>query len=180
MTTADLFPSPGAGFDQPFEMLRACHERVQRSLDLLARLVVHVREHGADEPAARAAQDVMRYFDIAAPHHHEDEERHVFPRLEHDERLRAAVARLRSEHVEIHRLWQALRPHLDAVATRQVVFDCAALGAAAQAFIDIHEEHVRTEDGLVFPAAEAWVRAQDPAVMAGIGDEMARRRGALR
>jgi hemerythrin-like domain-containing protein len=177
---ATLFPSPGAGFDQPFEMLYACHERVQRSLDLLARLVVHVREHGADAQAGRAAQDVMRYFDIAAPHHHEDEERHVFPRLDHDERLRAAVARLRSEHAAIGRLWQVLRPLLDAVATRRADVDAAALASAAQAFIDIPDEHVRTENELVFPAAEALVRTEGSSVMDSIGDEMARRRGALR
>ena len=29
--------APGTGFDQPFEMLEACHERVQRMLALLAR-----------------------------------------------------------------------------------------------------------------------------------------------
>ena len=177
---ATLLPSPGAGFDQPFELLYACHERVQRSLDLLARLVAHVREHGADESAARAAQDVMRYFDIAAPHHHEDEERHVFARLDHDERLRTAVARLRSEHVEIHRLWQELQPLLDAVAARRADVDAAALAGAARAFIDIHVDHVRTENDLVFPAAEALVRSEGSCVMGSIGDEMARRRGVLR
>ena len=40
MTTRVSLPgmrSPGAGFDQPFEMLDACHDRVRRSLDLLRR-----------------------------------------------------------------------------------------------------------------------------------------------
>jgi hypothetical protein len=69
------------GFEQPFAMLEACHERVQRTLALLARLRVHVREQGADENARQAARDVLRYFDMAAPLHHEDEELHVFPLL---------------------------------------------------------------------------------------------------
>ena len=30
-----LFHSPSAGFDAPFEMLSACHERVERTLRLL-------------------------------------------------------------------------------------------------------------------------------------------------
>ncbi|MCB1958559.1 MAG: hemerythrin domain-containing protein, partial [Rhodocyclaceae bacterium] len=74
-----LMPTPGAGFDQPFELLSACHDRVQRSLDLLRRLQDHLAIHGADGQAQDAARDVLRYFDIAAPLHHDDEERHIFP-----------------------------------------------------------------------------------------------------
>ena len=73
--------SPSAGFDQPFEMLGACHERVQRTLDLLQRLQTYLAEQGVDDSARQAARDVLRYFDIAAPLHHQDEERHVFPPL---------------------------------------------------------------------------------------------------
>ena len=76
------FASPGVGFEQPFEMLEACHERVQRSLALLQRLVDHVDRNGHDADSRSAARDVLRYFDIAGPHHHEDEERHVFPPLQ--------------------------------------------------------------------------------------------------
>ncbi len=86
MTTRVSLPgmrSPGAGFDQPFEMLDACHDRVRRSLDLLRRLRDYLRGHGhgCDDSARQAARDVLRYFDIAAPLHHEDEEMHVFPPL---------------------------------------------------------------------------------------------------
>ena len=76
-----LHAAPAAGFDEPFEMLAACHERVQRMLRLLRRLAAHLGEHGADAQAAQAAVDVMRYFDEAAPRHHDDEELHVLPRL---------------------------------------------------------------------------------------------------
>ena len=63
-----LNSSPAVGFDQPFEMLEACHERVERSLGLLLRLAEHLVSHGADEQARDAARDVLRYFDLAAPH----------------------------------------------------------------------------------------------------------------
>ena len=62
------FASPGVGFEQPFEMLEACHERVQRSLALLQRLVDHVDRNGHDADSRSAARDVLRYFDIAGPH----------------------------------------------------------------------------------------------------------------
>ena len=69
MATSSALPgfnAPAVGFEQPFAMLEACHERVQRTLTLLQRLRAHVREHGADVPAQQAARDVLRYFDIAA------------------------------------------------------------------------------------------------------------------
>ena len=74
MTHPLLHSGPAVGFDEPFEMLEACHERVQRSLALLARLIAHVDAHGHDEKSRSAAHDVLRYFELAAPHHHEDEE----------------------------------------------------------------------------------------------------------
>ena len=41
--------SPAVGFEQPFEMLEACHERVHRSLELLRRIVAHIEAKGHDE-----------------------------------------------------------------------------------------------------------------------------------
>jgi hypothetical protein len=73
--------SPSVGFEAPFEMLSACHERVERMLALLIKLRHHLSAHGWDDQAAKAATDVMRYFELAAPHHHLDEEMHVFPAI---------------------------------------------------------------------------------------------------
>ena len=56
-----------ATWEQPFDMLRACHERVHRMLTLLGRLQAHVVLNGVDAQATQAAKDVMRYFDHAAP-----------------------------------------------------------------------------------------------------------------
>ena len=61
-------------FEQPYEMMEACHERVHRMLALLERLREHLPLHGADAQAQQAARDIMRYFDQAAPQHHTDEE----------------------------------------------------------------------------------------------------------
>src|SRR5665647_521132 len=71
---ASLLATPAVGFEQPFEMLEACHERVNRMLALLVRLREYLPGHGTDDNARQAARDVMRYFDLAAPHHHQDEE----------------------------------------------------------------------------------------------------------
>lgn len=47
--------APGAGFEAPFEMLDACHERVHRMLALLVKLQRHIAdEDGTVYPAAQA------------------------------------------------------------------------------------------------------------------------------
>jgi hypothetical protein len=92
-------------------MLRACHERVQRSLDLLRRLIEYLDTRGHDRSTRSAAADVLRYFDIAAPLHHEDEELHVFPALADsaDAALREAIAVLRDDHVRMAERWARAR-----------------------------------------------------------------------
>ena len=114
--TVTLHPGPGAGFEEPFEMLVACHQRVLRMLDLTQRLAAHLREAGADADAQQAARDVMRYFDLAAPAHHEDEERHVLPRLRQGGQA-ALADRLHADHTLMSATWAAVRADLSAWPT---------------------------------------------------------------
>lgn len=172
------FSSPAASFEQPFEMLAACHDRVRRSLQRLQRLAGYLREHGSDEPARHAAADVLRYFDMAAPHHHEDEERHVFPPLlaQGTPAVQAAVRQLQRDHVEMAAAWAGLRPALQRVA------DGSAAGLDADDehrlahFASLYDEHLRIEDEQVYPTARECIG--EPALLE-IGQEMAQRRGAL-
>jgi hemerythrin-like domain-containing protein len=163
-----------AGFDEPFALLAGCHERVRRSLALLQRLSGHVAAHGADTQAQAAARDVLRYFDIAAPAHHEDEERHVLPLLQAsgDAALAQAADRLQRDHAAIRAAWQTLRPLLRELADQACCTDSAALASAAERFVRVHDGHLELEDGLVFPAAE---RLHPDA--SAMGREMAARRG---
>lgn len=171
------FTAPAVGFDQPFEMLEACHERVQRSLRLLARLVAHLREQGCDAAARAAAADVLRYFDVAAPHHHEDEERHVFPALlaGADAALAEAVRRLQADHLEMARSWAAARGPLQALASGARDALAADEEALLTHFAGLYEQHLLTEDTRVYPAAR---RQFDDAALQRMGEDMARRRGA--
>lgn len=170
------FEAPAVGFEQPFEMLVACHERVNRTLDLLRRLVDHIDAKGHDGSSRSAAADVLRYFDIAAPLHHEDEELHVFPALSGstDTRIRAAIAGLQQDHDNMAALWATLRGVLvqwrdDPAAP--VIHDGDRKAAAD--FIDLYAAHIATEEGLVYPAARACF---DDSGLARIGAEMQARR----
>lgn len=170
-----LHPGPAAGFDEPFEMLEACHQRVQRMLGLLGRLAAHLPQHGADESARQAARDVMRYFDLAGPAHHEDEERHILPRLQ--ALGHAALAeRLHADHVRMARAWTALRADLQSVAEGRppASAEPAAWTQRWRDYAVFYEGHIRAEEQEAYPAVRA---ALAPADAPAMGREMASRRG---
>ncbi|HET7863752.1 MAG TPA: hemerythrin domain-containing protein [Burkholderiaceae bacterium] len=171
-----LHAGPAASFDAPFEMLAACHQRVARMLDLLARLGAHLSAKGNEDAARQAARDVMRYFDLAGPAHHEDEERHVFPVLDAvpDPAVQALVARLRHEHLAMAALWQAVRADLARVACGAWQADPAS-AARWDAFAVLYRQHIAAEESLAYPAAQPRL---DGLAQAAMGLEMARRRGA--
>jgi hemerythrin-like domain-containing protein len=172
---------PEAGFDAPFEMLAACHERVERMLALLERLDRHLAARGADRDAADAARDVMRYFDLAGPAHHEDEERHVLPRLRALGHA-AAADRLHEDHQRMAAAWAGVRAGLEAVreAAPAVAGPSApdprpptASGDWA-GFARLYRDHIAVEEGAAYPVVASAV---DPAALDAMGREMAARRG---
>lgn len=170
-----LHAAPAAGVDQPFELLSACHDRVRRSLDLLRRLMDHVEEHGPDEQAADAARDVLRYFGIAAPLHHEDEERHVVPLLLASEQaeLVEAAEQMAADHRTFRAVWAELATGLQALSERRAI-ELLPLRRHAESFIALHASHLALEDKIAFPAVEQ--RASEAARRA-MSAEMAARRG---
>lgn len=169
--------TPGAGFDQPFALLDACHDRVRRTLALLERLCAHVQAQGADDSARQAARDVLRYFDIAAPLHHQDEELHIFPPLllpGGDAATAALVRRLQQDHVEMTACWAQARVPLQALAGGVQLQFAPADIAQFQRFAALYAAHVQREDAQIYPAAQALVDADAQRAM---GAEMAARRG---
>src|SRR6516164_4938144 len=116
-----LFDSP-AGFDEPLEMLLACHRRIEKQLETLKRLGAHLASEGVDPEASAAAQSVLRYFGKSAVDHHHDEEHDVFPLLEKRMgssgdalRFRALRAKLEADHRELEAAWHRLKKPLEGV-----------------------------------------------------------------
>ena len=169
--------APAAGFEAPFEMLATCHERVERMLKLQARLQQHLLDKGCDESARQAARDVMRYFDVAAPLHHEDEELHVFPPLleRGTADVQAAVRQLQKDHEAMSANWQAARALLRALAEGAQQAFSAQDEAVLARFVSVYAEHIRVEEEVVYPAARALLA---PELVQTMGEEMRRRRGA--
>lgn len=182
MTRPIMLPghsAPAAGFEAPFEMLATCHERVERMLKLQARLQQHLLDKGCDDAARQAARDVMRYFDLAAPLHHQDEELHVFPALlaGPDAALRALVTRLIQDHRQMEVAWQEARRVL-AVIAESGEQGWAALTPAQTAdlnrFAALYGQHLDDEDRVVYPAAQATLSA---GAVQAMSEDMMQRRG---
>lgn len=169
--------APAAGYDAPLALLEACHDRVRRSLDLLRRLGERVAERRIDDAVRDAARDVLRYFDVAAPLHHEDEERHVFPRVlaaPDENGSHAAVRRLQREHVELRAQWAALRRPLAALAGGDDAAWDAAARADGERWAAAYAAHAELEETLVFPHAGRLLGESE---LRDAGVEMASRRG---
>lgn len=176
MTVPGLL-SPSAGFEQPFEMLAACHERVERILTLLEKLQQYLPTHGADEQARQAARDVMRYFDLAAPLHHQDEEIHVFPPLlaGPDEAVAELVRRLQQDHRQMEADWVHAKVILQAVVEGLNALD-ADQTAALKKYAALYQRHLQDENGIAYPAA---VLALSNTALHAMSEDMMRRRGVV-
>ncbi|MCA6215892.1 hemerythrin domain-containing protein [Ideonella sp. B7] len=166
------------GFETPLAMLAECHRRVEDQCATLQRLVPHLAAHGVDRAAAEAAAAVLRYFDLAGPKHHADEEEDLFPALFESVAgsdavcLRELTEALKAQHREFEWRWAALRgPLAEIAAGRAAPLDAPAVAA----FGTLYAEHIAREEGELLPLAQ---RLLADTVQADIGRAMRQRRGA--
>lgn len=167
-------------FDHPLEILTLCHEKVRRFALLTEKLHRHIDQHGADDAAAQAAQKVLRYFNIAAPLHHDDEDLDVYPALlalnddafQGDQKkvLDAAIHRLQNEHTALASLWDDTRQWLEQIEQKNV----APSPDTLQQFIQAYPQHADCEEAEIYP----FIALIEPDTLREIGIRMAQRRGA--
>lgn len=166
--------APPVGFAQPFEVLDVCHERIERILRRLQWLRIHLAALGCDAQMRHAARDVMDFFDLIAPAHHEDEECSVFPPVLAAGMCVDTVYRLQREHLEMADLWPQVREVLQRVDTDGWPRFGPADGGLLEYFTRLYDWHLAAENELVYPVA---ARCLDAAARGAMGAEMARRRG---
>lgn len=168
-----LLTAPAPSFDAPLDMLRACHERILTQCRTLEKIQDHLATQGCDNPVRQAAQAILRYFDTAGRHHHDDEERALFPALQSCAHAEAndLIARLLAEHDAMNRAWTTLRPQLVALTTD----DAAALNPSdVHHFTQVYREHIALENTQLLPLAAYLLT---PLQQQKIGQDMAFRRG---
>jgi hemerythrin-like domain-containing protein len=139
--------------DDPMALLRACHDKVRHFTRLAQRLQAHVQTKGVDQQAQEAAQAVRRYFMLAAPLHHADEDENLFVALRALglPELNARIDSLQAEHDALGTRWQAILPWLDQVAAGQ-----APSGPApdVDGFAQSYRAHAQAEEDEVYPSAQ--------------------------
>jgi hemerythrin-like domain-containing protein len=177
MTGTIDFRTPGAGFDQPVEMWLACHQRVQRFAALLSRLADHLANQGADEDAQVTAVSIRRYFNEAAPRHHEDEEVDLFPRLrerldgERDRTVLDVLEQVEVDHLEMAGLWKRLDEVLAEISRgKRANLEQALIDR----FATMYRHHIDAEERVVLPALKKTLTKGD---WQAVGRAMAERRG---
>ncbi|QZA77840.1 hemerythrin domain-containing protein [Deefgea tanakiae] len=168
------FATESVTFETPVAMLIACHDRVRQYASLTESLAVHLQQNGADAAAVAGAQSILRYFDIAAPLHHQDEDDDLFPALlrKATPQLASVIADITAEHDELGALWQQVRAALLAV----IAGDAKALDAQlAQQFAMRYPAHAAREENEIYPFAAQLL---DDACLAQLGKTMSARRQA--
>ena len=173
----NLFDTP-AGFDDPIGMWIGCHRRIEKQLDTLEKLAAHVARHGVDAEAAGAAQAVLRYFEKAGPHHHEDEDRDLFPMIASRltdaadrEQFAALRERLEADHRAMEAAWARIRKPLHGIA--EGLHKSLPI-PDVNAFREIYATHIPLEDGAIPELARRYLGARD---LEALGRAMADRRG---
>jgi hemerythrin-like domain-containing protein len=180
--SVDSIGSPGAaaGFDEPLELLRGCHDRIGRRCALLLRLADHVAQRGADADAANAAAALLRYFSDSGVKHHEDEERDLFPVLiaaapaSDRAAVEALTDALMADHRAMASAWADVEPRLAALAEAR---EAALPRALAERFDALYGAHIAREEEDLLPLAR---RLLDAAALERLGEAMAARRGVRR
>jgi len=168
---------PIAAFDDPLEMLLACHRRIEKQLQTLERLRAHLQAKGVDAEASTAAQALLRYFMRAAVDHHADEESDLFPLL--DARITGAADRerfgqlredLEREHREVEALWARLRKPLEGIAEG---FSRSLAESDVHPFVRTYAIHIRNEEAAFEEFFARWIGPDD---RAALGRSMCARR----
>ena len=163
-----------------FEVLDECHRQTLAALDTLEALVGRLEGgDGADAQTRASAAGVVRHFSSTVRQHHDDEERHVFPKLvlSAQPHIVQAVLRLQQDHDWLEEDWMELAPQLDAVANGQTWFDIDMLKEGVAVFSALSADHIALEESLIYPEARARLGSVERREM---GREMAARRRAAR
>ncbi|MDN3986601.1 hemerythrin domain-containing protein [Zwartia vadi] len=175
----DFFTPHSAGFDSPIELLEACHEKVRRFAKLTQRIAQHIETTGIDSKTREAAQSVLRYFTIAVPLHHQDEEDDLFPALkslspatigeEAFKNLNNSIQELEAEHETLGRLWREIENWLKVIAGNNTSTPPKCLNEFTEKYI----QHADLEEQTLYPHA----RLLAPETLSRLGLKMAERRG---
>lgn len=152
-------------------MLLACHGRVRDFCRQLDALPAYLNQRGLDTAAHNSIAAIIRYFDIAGPAHHQDEEDELFPIML--EVLPYSVTRLEQlhqEHLHLQQTWLQIRQNLLSLTEGHPVLPSEP---DIQAFTAQYHAHAELEENWLFPTVAGLLSAEQ---LRAAGERMAQRR----
>ena len=166
---------PDSGFDDPLGMLKDCHRRIERFVNLLARVAAQANGRALSIDERQAVEAALRYFRESAPRHTHDEEQSLFPRLKDIPDVKADILRLAGEHQEADALHAEVNDLFTAWLDGHTPSseETRGLREMTHRLADLYREHIGLEEDHVFPFA---ARSLDSETLAAIGREFQQRR----
>ena len=135
-----------ATWAEPIEMLYACHSKVKRFCKQLQILPAYLAEHGVNQAVKNDVQQILNYFNISAPLHHDDEEKDFFPALvEVYPQAQENIDQLESQHETLHQSWADLAVQLTELLENQRTQIDEAL---IKRFVSGYDLHIPLEEPL--------------------------------
>jgi len=125
------------------------YDKVRRFCDQLDALPAYIAEHGRNQAVINTIAGIVRYFDLAGPAHHQDEEDELFPLiLARQPDAAPKIEQLLGEHGYLHSRWNAIRDDL-------LAYNAAALddisAEEVHEFARLYREHAAREEQWLFP-----------------------------
>lgn len=168
----NLEPQKFVTWDEPIEMLYACHGRVKQFCRQLLLLPDYISQHGINQAVKNDVQQILNYFNQAAPLHHDDEEKDFFPALAQKlPDIQTAIDELESQHETLHKNWDELRSKLEALLVGEMENIEPSL---IKQFVSGYDLHISIEEPLFELGREHLAESE----LACIGKIMAERRKA--
>lgn len=110
----NLEPQKFVTWDEPIEMLYACHSKVKQFCRQLEILPDYLDKNGCNQAVKNDVKQILNYFNHSAPLHHDDEEKDFFPALiKHLPTAQSSVDELESQHEALHQNWAELAIQLE-------------------------------------------------------------------
>lgn len=141
-----LEPQQFATWNEPIEMLYACHSKVKRFCRQLSILPDYLEKHGYTQAVLNDVEQILSYFNRAAPLHHDDEELDFFPQLvKVAPQAQSTIYELEQQHKNLHENWNALSAQLEELISEQRQNIDEHL---IERFIQGYERHITLEEPL--------------------------------
>lgn len=165
-----LEPQKFVTWDEPIDMLYACHGRVKQFCRQLQLLPDYIAQHGLNQAVKNDVQQILNYFNQAAPLHHDDEEKDFFPALAKKlPEVQTSIDELESQHEALHQNWSELKEKLEDLLAEKIENIDASL---IKRFVAGYDLHISIEEPLFELGREHLVADE----LASMGKIMAQRR----